>query len=130
MPLTHIAPVFRVADLTRSLAFYRDTLGFELEFCYEGFYASVRRDGCHIHLQCATSTPRDQAAFERHEHIDACLIAEGVEALSTSFASAGATFSVPLRRMPYGVEFYVRDPDGYILGFIEPTEEEGPAERS
>ena len=21
--------------------------------------------------------------------------------------------------MPYGVEFYVRDPDGYVLGFIQ-----------
>jgi len=24
--------------------------------------------------------------------------------------------------MPYGREFYVRDPDGYILGFIQPDE--------
>ena len=24
---------------------------------------------------------------------------------------------------PYGIEFYVRDTNGYILGFIEPTEE-------
>jgi hypothetical protein len=30
---------------------------------------------------------------------------------------------VPLRRMPYGVELYVRDPDGYVLGFVEPAEE-------
>ena len=33
------------------------------------------------------------------------------------------TFSVPLRQMPYGVEFYVRDPDGYVLGFVEPAPE-------
>jgi hypothetical protein len=24
--------------------------------------------------------------------------------------------------MPYGTEFYVRDPDGYILGFVQPAE--------
>jgi hypothetical protein len=29
---------------------------------------------------------------------------------------------VPLRTMPYGIEFYLRDPDGYILGFVQPTE--------
>jgi hypothetical protein len=29
---------------------------------------------------------------------------------------------VPLRSMPYGREFYVRDPDGYILGFVEPAD--------
>jgi hypothetical protein len=26
---------------------------------------------------------------------------------------------MPLRQMPYGKEFYVRDPDGYVLGFVE-----------
>jgi catechol 2,3-dioxygenase-like lactoylglutathione lyase family enzyme len=117
--LTYIAPVFRVTDLSRALAFYRDRLGFDLEFCYEDFYASVCRDSCHIHLQCAPPTPRDQAAFERDEHIDACLVIQNAEALSASFASAGVPFAMPLRRMPYGTEFYVRDPDGYILGFVQ-----------
>ena len=119
--LTYIAPVLRVADLARSLAFYRDRLGFELDFSYEGFYASVRRDGCYIHLNCSPPAPRDQAAFEREEHIDACIVVQNAEALAASFASAGVTFTVPLRQMPYGIEFYVRDPDGYVLGFIQPT---------
>jgi len=39
--LTHIAPVLRVADISRSLAFYRDQLGFTVEFFYESFYAGV-----------------------------------------------------------------------------------------
>lgn len=121
--LAYIAPVLRVPDLARTLAFYREKLGFELEFCYEGFYASVCREGCHIHLQCAPPTPRDQASFERNEHIDACIVVQGAQTLWNSLASAGVTFAVPLRQMPYGIEFYVRDPNGYILGFIEPTEE-------
>jgi hypothetical protein len=25
----------------------------------------------------------------------------------------------PLRAMPYGKEFYIADPDGYILSFLE-----------
>jgi catechol 2,3-dioxygenase-like lactoylglutathione lyase family enzyme len=120
--LRHIAPVFRVADLARSIAFYRDALGFELEFSYEDFYASVRREGCHVHLQCASPASRDQAEFERRAHLDACVIVEGIEDLAARLAAAGASFSVPLRRMPYGAELYVRDPDGYILGFIEPSE--------
>jgi hypothetical protein len=24
----------------------------------------------------------------------------------------------PLRAMPYGKEFYIADPDGYIIGFL------------
>lgn len=120
--LTYIAPVLRVADLARSIAFYRDRLGFEVEFNYENFYASVWRDGCRVHLQCAPATPRDQAAFEREERIDACIAVTDVATLSAGFAAAGAEFSVQLRKMPYGTEFYVRDPDGYILGFVQPAE--------
>ena len=123
MKLNYIAPVFRVADLQRSLAFYRDRLGFEVEFNYENIYASVSRDGCRIHLSCGAPAPRDQAAFESAEHIDACAVVDGVEKLSESFAAAGAPFSVPLRRMPYGTECYVRDPDGYIVSFVQPAED-------
>jgi catechol 2,3-dioxygenase-like lactoylglutathione lyase family enzyme len=120
--LSFVAPVFRVTALDRTIAFYRERLGFELEFCYEGFYASVCRSGCHVHLQCAPPNPRDQSAFERNEHIDACFVVQDIGALWDSMASAGITFTVPLRNMPYGQGFYVRDPDGYILGFVEPAE--------
>jgi hypothetical protein len=46
--LSHIAPVFRVKDMERSIAFDRDQLGFGLEFPYEDFYGSVFRDGCAV----------------------------------------------------------------------------------
>jgi catechol 2,3-dioxygenase-like lactoylglutathione lyase family enzyme len=117
--LDHIAPVFRVKNLERALAYYRDKLGFEVEFNYENFYASVMRDGCHIHLQCAPPARRDQVEFETNEHLDACIIIPDAQQLSRSFAATGATFTVALRKKPYGTEFYVRDPDGYILGFVQ-----------
>ncbi len=117
--LTYVAPVFRVADLARSLAFYCDQLGFELEFTYEGFYASVQRDGCHVHLKCTAPLGRDQAAFDAAEHIDASFGVHDAQLLASRFASSGAHLSVPPRTMPYGTEFYVKDPDGYVLGFIE-----------
>jgi catechol 2,3-dioxygenase-like lactoylglutathione lyase family enzyme len=118
--LIHIAPVFRVTDLGRSIRFYTEQLGFELDFPYGDFYASVHRDGCHIHLKCAPPTPRDQTAFEQAEHLDACIAVSAAEKLAAEFSNAGASFSLPPRTMPYGVEFYVRDPDGYIIGFLEP----------
>ncbi len=119
--LSYLAPVFRVSDLARSIRFYREQLGFELDFSYEDFYASVHRDACYIHLRCAAPAPRDQAAFERAAHLDACAVISAAATLASELAAAGAPFSVPLRTMPYGVEFYVRDPDGYIIGFIQPA---------
>lgn len=119
--LSYMAPVFRVSDLARSIRFYREQLGFELEFSYDNFYACVHRDGCYIHLKCASPAPRDQAAFERAEHLDACAVISAAARLAGEFSAAGAPFSVPLRTMPYGAEFYVRDPDGYIIGFVQPA---------
>ena len=119
--LSHIALVFQVKDLVRSLAYYRDKLGFELEFNFKDIYASVVRDGCHLHLKCAPPAQRDQAAFECSEHLDACMIVTDAGKLSSNFAAAGVAFSVQLRPAPYGTEFYVRDPDGYILGFVQPA---------
>ena len=120
--LKYVVPVLQVADLERSLTFYRDRLGFDLEFVYEGFYASVIRDGCRVHLNRSAPPERDQEAFETAGHLDACFGVEDAEALAKVLASSGAVFSVKLRSMPYGKEFYVRDPDGYILGFIQPDE--------
>jgi catechol 2,3-dioxygenase-like lactoylglutathione lyase family enzyme len=120
--LNYVAPVFRVVDLARSLSYYRDQLGFEVEFNYEEFYAGILRDGCRIHLKYSAPLERDQTTFEATEQLDACFGVQNAEALASRFTSAGATFSVPLRNMPYGKEFYVKDPDGYILGFVQPTE--------
>lgn len=119
--LSYIAPVFRVANIARSLAFYRDQLGFAVTFVFEGFYAGVSRDDCHIHLKHSPPTPRDQKAFEQDEHIDVSIGALNAAELSASFAAAGVPFVIPLRQMPYGSEFYVRDPDGYVLGFVQST---------
>ncbi|MBE7367998.1 VOC family protein [Ramlibacter pallidus] len=117
--LTYGAPVLQVADLARSVAHYRDCLGFAVDFDHEGFYAGVARDGCHVHLRCSPHRRRDQQAFESAEQLDACFGVADAAALSAEFAAAGASITVPLRTMPYGREFYVRDPDGYILGFVE-----------
>ena len=64
------------------------------------------------------------AAFERNERLDACIIVRDAHELSQSLTAANVTFTVPLRQMPYGSEFYVRDPDGYILGFVQPAPDE------
>jgi catechol 2,3-dioxygenase-like lactoylglutathione lyase family enzyme len=121
--LTHVAPVLRVADLSRSLAYYCDCLGFDVEFVYEATYASVVRDACRIHLKCSPPSPRDQSSFEIAEHIDVYFGVERIDELAKAFTTTGAVFSVHLRAMPYGREFYVQDPDGYILGFVQSRDE-------
>ena len=117
--LAYVAPVFLVSDLDRAVLYYKQRLGFAVDFNYAGVYAGLVRDGCRLHLKRAASAGRNQGAFEAEEHIDACFAVSDASALAEQFGDAGATFTVPLRSAPYGKEFYIKDPDGHILGFVQ-----------
>src|SRR5438105_15714380 len=54
------ATVLVVKDVLKSVAHYRDVLGFSVEFTYgePTFYAGVERDNVLIHLQAAHESPR------------------------------------------------------------------------
>ena len=120
--LTGIAPQFLVDDLSRSIEYYCQCLGFELDFDYEGFYASVSRDGCAIHLKAAPKTVADRAHRKQHEHLDAYVALSNAAALHDELRSRGALVTKPLEQRPWSCrDFYVEDPDGYILCFSEQT---------
>jgi catechol 2,3-dioxygenase-like lactoylglutathione lyase family enzyme len=118
--ITSLAPQFLVDDLQRSIAYYRDRLGFSVKFEYGGFYAGVSRDGCELHLKEAPKTVADREHRRREEHLDASIGVEGVDALYDELRRRGAEVIKPLEIRPWGVrDFYVADPDGYILCFGE-----------
>lgn len=117
--LTGMSPQLLVADLDRSIGFYIGRLGFDLDFRYEHFYAGIVRDVYSIHLKLAHA-PRGEREFRReNEHLD---ITFTVDDIRTAYKDAQCKYVPviqPLREMPYGHEFYVTDPDGYILAFVE-----------
>jgi uncharacterized glyoxalase superfamily protein PhnB len=118
--ITGIIPLFLVDDLDRAIAYYRDQLGFELDFVYESFYASVRRDGFAIHLKHAPKLPGDRAHRKENEHLDAYIAVSGVRDLFGELQTRGAHLVKPLEERPWScVDFYVEDADGYILCFSE-----------
>ncbi len=120
--LTGIAPQFLVDDLDAAIAYYRDKLGFELDFSYESFYAGVSRDGFAIHLKCAPKTVSDRAHRKRHQHLDAYVAVTGAAAVYDELQSRGALITKPLEAQPWAcLDFYVEDPDGSILCFSQPT---------
>jgi uncharacterized glyoxalase superfamily protein PhnB len=120
--LTRIAPQFLVDDIDAAIAYYRDQLGFALEFKYESFYASVSRDGLAIHLKEAPKLAAEREHRRQDEHLDAYLAVTGAEALYREFQASGARITKPIAERPWAcVEFYVEDVDGYILCFSERT---------
>ena len=117
-----LAPQFLVDDLAVAIAYYKDNLGFELDFAHESFYASVGRNGFSIHLKCAPQTVRDRVHRRQHEHLDAHLDVQGIESLFEELESSGAKIIRRLEERPWNCrDFYVEDPDGYILCFSEAT---------
>jgi uncharacterized glyoxalase superfamily protein PhnB len=118
--LTGIIPQLLVTDLDRAIAYYREQLGFELDFVYESFYASVVRDGFAIHLKHADEPTADREHRKRNEHLDAYISVIGIRELFNEVQSRGAHVTAPLKEQPWScLEFYVEDPDTHVLCFSE-----------
>ena len=118
--LTASAPQFLVEKLNDSLTFYERCLGFSRDFVYQDFYASVSRDRAVIHLKCADKLEAERVHRKSGEHLDAYLAVSGVRELHEELVSRGAPIIKPLEQRPWGArDFYVEDPDGYILCFSE-----------
>ena len=120
MPLTAIVPQFLVDDLDRAVAYYRDRLGFTVDFTYDDFYAGISRDGCAIHLKEAGKLAEERAHRKREEHLDAYIDVTGIQELYADLQRRGATVTRPLEERPWAcLDFYIEDADGYILCFSE-----------
>ncbi len=114
------APQLLVDDLDRAVTFYRDMLGFAFGPPWGGFYAIGERDGFAVHLKCAPKTIEDRANRMRHQHLDVYADVIGVAALYEACKARGATIRKPLARTDWGTDdFYIEDPDGYIIAFGE-----------
>ncbi len=123
--LVSIVPFFIVADLQASIAYYRDRLGFQLEF--QGppddiYYAQVRRDSAAIMLKAITPEVGPRPNHTRHEWArwDAYIYTLDPESVFREFAERGATFVKPLSFIDDGLwGFEVADADGYVLAFFK-----------
>ena len=119
--LTAIAPQFLVDDVSAAIAYYREKLGFGLDFCSDSFYAGMSRDGIAVHLKCAPKSLSDRAHRKQNEHLDAYISVAGVATLHDELQARGALIIKALEARPWScIECYVEDPDGYILCFSEP----------
>jgi len=117
-----IAPQFLVDDLEKAIAYYRGELGFDVDFVYQSFYASVSRDGASIHLKRAAKTRSDRAHRKNNDHLDAYIEVSNIDALFADLTARNANVTKGLEDQPWQCrDFWVEDIDGYILCFSEGT---------
>jgi predicted enzyme related to lactoylglutathione lyase len=114
-----MSPQLLVTDIEHSIEFYTKKLGFDLEFRYEDFYAGIIKDSCSIHLKSGKPLIRERKAKKENDDLDIVFSVEDVEDLYQEFVNRSVEIIQPLCNRPYGREFYIADPDGYILAFLE-----------
>jgi len=114
-----MSPQFLVADIDRSIKFYIEKLGFEVDFHYEDFYAGIIKDGYSIHLKTGQPSIEERKNKRKNQDLDIVFSVDGIEDLYTELSRNFVEFTQLLRNMPYGKEFYIADPDGYIICFLE-----------
>jgi uncharacterized glyoxalase superfamily protein PhnB len=108
------APVFVVRDVLKSVAYYRDVLGFDTEFLYgePTFYAGVERGNVLIHLQAAHESKRPPGQMAMNVFVS------DVDALYQELKERGARLLNAPKDYAYGMrDFNVADLDGNELCF-------------
>ena len=137
---------FTVADMKRSLAFYRDKLGFTLKECWpnekEPMWASLLLDNQSVMLgqampaaQCeqmhAQKNPaagkfwgKHATAFSEHPHgvgVNLYLTVADVDKYAATITKKGLKPDLPPTSQFYGLrDIVVTDPDGYTVTFYTP----------
>lgn len=103
-----IAPIFAVRDLSQALAFYGNTLGFEVAWSWgePAHIAAVCRDSVEITL---TQKPDGKATGPARIY----LRVSGIDTYYDQLIQAGADIRVPIGDRAYGLrDFRVADPSG------------------
>jgi uncharacterized glyoxalase superfamily protein PhnB len=113
--LHHISPIFQVANLDRSIAFYTRVMGFELAWSWgtPPDKAGVCRDSIEIMLEVAAQ-PRTSHVYVQ---------VNGVDEYFANVTAAAAPVIYPLADRIYGMrDGRVADPDGNHINLGERIE--------
>lgn len=121
--LRKIMPSFTTTDLQRSIAFYRDVLGFVVG---EEWREDGALQGCEIHAG-AISFMLGQDDFakgkDRAKGLGTriwCHTAQDLDRLSDEIKSRGGVLEQEPQVMPWGDRvFMISDPDGFKLTFVQ-----------
>ena len=137
MKLKKLTPNFAVHDIKKTVLFYQDVLGFKLEMAVSEdksgienelnenkkyVYAMMSRDGIEFMFQRTDSIGEDIPPLKDVSQGASVSFYMEVENLETLYQElkSNTDVMIELKTAWYGMqEFYIKDCNGYILGFAE-----------
>lgn len=140
MKVTKLAPNFEVSNIKQTVAFYKENFDFKLVMAVtesqdgieqtfdeskEYVYAMMQKDNVEFMFQ-RTDTFKNDVVFSKNLPIGATVSfymdIEGIKEFHENLKSKNIQIT-ELKTTWYGMqEFYVKDLNGYILGFAEKAE--------
>jgi catechol 2,3-dioxygenase-like lactoylglutathione lyase family enzyme len=122
-----VSPFFIVSDVSRTITFYRNKLGFEAMYQQpeeDPFFAAVLRDGAMIFVKSDENLlPQPNTSRNGSIKWDAYLYVSDPDSLAAEFMDKKVNFHKPLMVTSENLwGFEVRDPDGYVLFFGRPRD--------
>lgn len=127
--VTRIGTILAVADVERSIDFYRDHLGFIVEATYEDPpYATLIRNGVRLSLgeqgHAAEDRPGVDMVVPDPARLPVVLVLEVSDAAAVHEALVEE--GVPILAEPFappwgGLRFFAVDPDGYLVEIEQPA---------
>ena len=132
MRFSDVTPNLIVASVERSLAFYRDVLGFSLVTTVPEAppfaFAWMQRDAVSVFLNGLDAVRDDHSGLAARQIggtatlyvvVEDATTADGVDALLASIGNR-APVMMELKDQFYGMrEFGIEDPDGYVIFFAQ-----------
>jgi catechol 2,3-dioxygenase-like lactoylglutathione lyase family enzyme len=116
MQVHAIAPQLRTTDLDRSIRFYTEQVGLELQFRHQDFYAGIRSaTGC-FHLK-RVDTPDPSIEFvEQGGHLHLYLGVDDVDSFAERLRKSGVALVQPPCNTDWGTrELVFHDDQGHTI---------------
>ncbi len=115
-------PILFVRNVTAAATFWRDQLGFAIDFLHgqPPFYGAVSRDGASLHLRHVHAPNFAELAAREESLILITFETLNVRALFAEFEARDVDFPQRLVRQAWGgLDFHIRDPDGNVVSFVQ-----------
>jgi regulator of sirC expression with transglutaminase-like and TPR domain/catechol 2,3-dioxygenase-like lactoylglutathione lyase family enzyme len=116
-----VQPVLPVSDVARAARWFRDVLGFEIDFVAgePPSYARVKKGdrsyGDPVYLRLWQCNTRDAKPWRGEIVIH---VGKDIDGLHAAYVKRGVTVVEPPVSQPWGLrEFAIREPDGHVLRF-------------